>query len=241
MIWEFLWSSPLVPPRSEMAWRVRPSITQRDIAAWWCSPVLKVASAIIFDLVYNNDWVIEIHCYNSLLFFWGFEAKRLAVICVTTLVVRLFWHYFFVSEKLAGAGKSCYPRCHSIQKPSSSWVVLWRESFYRCDEPTTVIICRGLSLSSKLTAEWSSIDLRLRLSTADSWLTHWREIQISCYYLFWRQNSKKFPSFNFKMTRFKSYFWREIQTFLKVKKVFQNHVQSVRKLVSDMNVQAFFQ
>ena len=76
-----------------------------------------------------------------------------AVICVTTLVVRLFWHYFFVSEKLAGAGKSCYPRCHSIGAGS---LRLWVMSPSVCREATylssaacslskeTVIICQGL-------------------------------------------------------------------------------------------------
>ena len=80
-----------------------------------------------------------------------------AVICVTTLVVRLFWHYFFVSEKLAGAGKSCYPRCHSIGAGSLRlWVMspsVCREAMYvltylcsaACSlSKETVIICHGL-------------------------------------------------------------------------------------------------
>lgn len=80
-----------------------------------------------------------------------------AVICVTTLVVRLFWHYFFVSEKLAGAGKSCYPRCHSIGAGSLRlWVMspsVCREAMYvltylssaACSlSKETVIICQGL-------------------------------------------------------------------------------------------------
>ena len=72
------------------------------------------------------------------------EKLKLSSACHYSAWWALFWHYFFlVSEKLAGAGKSCYPRCHSIAR-SQKLRLLGDEPAYVVEErrevESTVVI-----------------------------------------------------------------------------------------------------